>query len=344
MKLGTILFATKLAAAFSGLTVLTLIATALLFRYTAAERLHEHGERLVTAEGTLQAHLLEDELGDEPLTQESARGALRNLPAARQSDMALVALDGEALSMTNPELDLRLTGEERELPCGNRRCIETPQGLGRLLRVPLLRDGQPFATLIIQQRPPVLEYFWSIVIQLLLIHLSAVLLVILLSHRIARPIRVVSRKMNQIAGGDLGHRVRVRGHDEVARMSHSFNAMADRVEGMIRGSKEMLAGVSHELRSPLGRMKLSLEMLRDAGAPKKHIDSIDEDVDTLDAMVDELLTASRLDLGTATLEPAELSLADLARRSWRRLEGRGGAAPPELTIELAPSDLVVRVV
>ena len=63
----------------------------------------------------------------------------------------------------------------------------------------------------------------------------------------------------------------VRGRDEVAALGASFNTMADRIRTMITGQKELMAGVSHELRSPLARMKMSLELLRET---RKAADSL----------------------------------------------------------------------
>jgi len=82
------------------------------------------------------------------------------------------------------------------------------------------------------------------------------------------PLRRMSRSMNRIAAGDLEHRVAVRGRDEVAAMGASLNGMADRTSDMITGQKELLAGVSHELRSPLARMKASSRHLAIPGTER----------------------------------------------------------------------------
>jgi signal transduction histidine kinase len=126
-------------------------------------------------------------------------------------------------------------------------------------------------------------------------------------------------------------------------MGISFNAMADRVSGMVRSGKELLAGVSHELRSPLARIKVSLELLRAEGAPERHVRSIDDDVDALDALVDELLTASRLDLGTATLDREAVPLAELVEQGAARMRGGRDGATAELEIRIDPPDLEVEV-
>ncbi len=157
--------------------------------------------------------------------------------------------------------------------------------------------------------------------------LVAVFLMIAFSVYVTAPLRSMSRSMDRIAAGDLEHRVKVRGRDEGAAMGRSFNAMAERVRGMIVGQKEMMAGVSHELRSPLTRMKLALELLREGKGGEERIASLEGDVDALDALVEELLLASRIDLGAVPLEMEPLGLEDLSRQAWNRVaddaDGKG---------------------
>lgn len=157
------------------------------------------------------------------------------------------------------------------------------------------------------------------VVRVLWIWLAATALMIAFSVWVTAPLRRMSRSMDRIAAGDLEHRVPVRGRDEGAAMGRSFNAMADRVRAMILGQKELMAGVSHELRSPLARIKLSLELLRQGKGGAERLADLETDVDAIDALVEELLLASRIDLGAVPLEPEDLDLADLCREAWTRV-------------------------
>lgn len=152
---------------------------------------------------------------------------------------------------------------------------------------------------------------------------------------ITGPIRRMSRSMDRIAGGDLEARVPVRGHDEVAGMGHSFNAMAERIRGMITGQKELMAGVSHELRSPLARMKLTLELLRQETAGGERVADLEAEVDELDSLVEELLLASRIDLGSVPLEVETLDLGQVAERAWSRVDATAKARGITLQLRLA---------
>jgi two-component system sensor histidine kinase RstB len=124
-------------------------------------------------------------------------------------------------------------------------------------------------------------------------------------------------------------------------MGRSFNAMADRVELMIGNQKELLAGISHELRSPLSRMKLSLEMLREAGAQRARVDAVDAEVDALDALVQELLVVSQLELATASLELGTIAVHDLIEEGWKRVAAV--AKETRLQIDVQPDAGELRV-
>jgi signal transduction histidine kinase len=94
--------------------------------------------------------------------------------------------------------------------------------------------------------------------------------------------------------------VEVEGRDEVADVARSFNQAAQRIEELVTAHRSLLANASHELRSPLARMKMAVSMMGDMPADRaeqlKH--EIHEDIRELDALVEEVLLASRLDART----------------------------------------------
>lgn len=137
------------------------------------------------------------------------------------------------------------------------------------------------------------------------------LLVIPVSRFISKPINELRDSAQRIAEGDLSHRARVKGKDEIGRLGRAFNHMADRVEKMIRGGKELTAHVSHELRTPLTRIRIAEEMLRDKAERQncegleRYLDDIREDIEDLDVLIGRILTLSKFDLKEKllTLEP-----------------------------------------
>jgi len=167
------------------------------------------------------------------------------------------------------------------------------------------------------------------------IAIVAMAVMILIAIYVTAPLRRMSRSMDRVAAGDLDHRVKVRGNDEGAAMGRSFNAMADRVRTMLLGQKELMAGVSHELRSPLTRMKLSLEMMRRETTTEARIQELEDEVDELDDLVEELLLSSRIDLGARSLKTERLDLADLCASAWERVEHRANQQGMSLRTEIA---------
>ncbi len=174
------------------------------------------------------------------------------------------------------------------------------------------------------------------VVTVLQLGLVAAVLMIGFSLYVTAPLRRMSRSMDRIAAGDLEHRVPVRGRDEVATMGRSFNTMAERVGAMLSGQKELMAAVSHELRSPLARMKVSLELLREGKGGAERLADLETDVDALDALVEELLLTSRIDLGAASLRPERLELETVCNEAWGRVAPEAEATGASLQLRLDP--------
>lgn len=132
-----------------------------------------------------------------------------------------------------------------------------------------------------------------------------------LSLGITRPVRTATDAMARVAEGNLGHRLPVDGPPELAILGRSFNAMADRVDAMLRRERELLAGLSHELRTPLARLRLQTELMRESGSDAGKLDLVEANLSELDALIEEMLTLSRLELGQIPLSPEPLALREL---------------------------------
>ncbi|MDM7993306.1 MAG: ATP-binding protein [Candidatus Fermentibacter sp.] len=106
-----------------------------------------------------------------------------------------------------------------------------------------------------------------------------------------------------IASGDLSARVRTEAHgDIVDSLGKTFNGMADRIQTLISSHQELLGMVAHETRTPLARMRLSLELMRDRGraADPARLGVMEEDMASMDALLTELLTFNRLSRADGT--------------------------------------------
>lgn len=129
-----------------------------------------------------------------------------------------------------------------------------------------------------------------------------------LARRLTRQIEAVAAGVDRFGAGDLAARVGVPGDDEVARLGASFNAMADRVTGLIDAHRRLLANASHELRSPLTRIQMALA-LHDASPDATLLRDIRQDCAEIDAHIEEILLASKLDaVGIPLRESVDLAV------------------------------------
>ena len=145
-------------------------------------------------------------------------------------------------------------------------------------------------------------------------------------RRLTRRLETLKHGVEQFGAGDLGHRVDAGGRDEVAAVAGSFNRAAQRIEDLVRTNRALLANASHELRSPLARLKMAVAMVEDAAPAQREAlrYEIDRDIRELDGLVEEVLLASRLDAQVALrIEPVDLLglLVEEAARVGASAEG-----------------------
>ncbi|OWQ93875.1 hypothetical protein CDN99_00060 [Roseateles aquatilis] len=136
-------------------------------------------------------------------------------------------------------------------------------------------------------------------------------------RRLTRRLESLKAGMEQFGGGDLSFRVQDAGKDEVAALATSFNRAAEQIETLLRSHKSLLANASHELRSPLARMKMAFAMLDDASPAQRARlgQEINTNIAELDALVEEVLLASRLEGGAQSLRREPVDLIAIAAES-----------------------------
>ena len=169
--------------------------------------------------------------------------------------------------------------------------------------------------------------------------------------RLTRRLQDLRRGVEQFGGGELGHRVAVNGSDEVAAVAASFNQAASRIEALVRSHQSLLANASHELRSPLARMRMAVSMLDDAQPAQRESlkREIDRNVGELDALVEEVLLASRLDALRDLEHRDEIDLLGLVTEEAARVGATvvgpgGGGAPLDRTPAVGDERLLRRAV
>ncbi|MCA3180628.1 MAG: HAMP domain-containing sensor histidine kinase [Burkholderiaceae bacterium] len=166
-------------------------------------------------------------------------------------------------------------------------------------------------------------------------------------RRLTRRLERLQQGVEALGAGDLSARVEVKGRDEVAALAASFNRSAERIEALVAAQKSLLANASHELRSPLARLKMATALLSDpqaapAGEAQRRAlrDEVELNVAELDALIEEILLASRLDAAGAPVarEPVDLLalLAEEAARARATLSFDGDAATAPIRVDGDP--------
>lgn len=171
---------------------------------------------------------------------------------------------------------------------------------------------------------------------------------VVLGSSVARPLDRIARTARALGSGDLGARTGLARTDEVGAVARAFDDMADRVAALVRAQTELVANVAHELRTPLARIRVALDLADDgdAAVARESLSEIAEDLAELERLVEDVLAAARVELagadrsGAPPLRRARVDMAEVARAAAARLEGHhaGRRVSLELPAALPPVD------
>ena len=153
---------------------------------------------------------------------------------------------------------------------------------------------------------------------------------------LTRRLQALRKGVEVFGAGQLQHRVAVEGRDEVAALANSFNDAAQRIEDLVTSNRSLLANASHELRSPLARLKMAVSIMADMPAERaaQLKDEIHQDIAELDALVEEVLLASRLD-ATTEMSRQPVDLLGMVTEEASRV-GAEVDIPPDVGRSLQP--------
>ncbi|MGO9127160.1 MAG: ATP-binding protein [Terriglobales bacterium] len=178
-------------------------------------------------------------------------------------------------------------------------------------------DGHHY-TLVIELPPTPSGMFGPHGLPIFIGILSSGLVCYLLARYLTSPIVRLRAATQKLAKGDLAARAGVpqsRRHDEMAELMRDFDRMAERLEELVNAQRRLLTDISHELRSPLARLNVALELARRRSGPEagSALDRIDRETNRLNQLIQKLLTIARLDGGGEFIQKSPLHLQDLIR-------------------------------
>jgi len=143
--------------------------------------------------------------------------------------------------------------------------------------------------------------------------ISSGLVCYILARYLTSPIVQLRGATQKLASGDLTARAGMPGshrHDEMAELMRDFDRMAERLENLVNAQSRLLTDISHELRSPLARLNVALELARQrSGAEARSaLDRIDREANRLNELIQKLLTIARLEAGGESIEKVPVHL------------------------------------
>jgi len=275
---------------------LALLASIVVFAIAAGVLWRQLGEAHGPHEiaSTLAANVLPDPHAGRAAQQ----AALEKLAPNLKADVSLYAPDRSLLaSVGKPVAPPERPGWQRPWRDGPAWAVRLADGRWLVARI----AGH--------ERHPAFGLFFGLALLAAAVGVGAYPVVRRLTKRLER----LQRGVDALGAGELSARVKVEGRDEVARLAESFNRAAARIEALVGAHKALLAHASHELRTPLARIRMALELGKDR-------QEVERDIAELDALIDEVLLASRLDALSSLEITEQVDLLALAAEEAARYD------------------------
>ncbi len=130
-----------------------------------------------------------------------------------------------------------------------------------------------------------------------------------LTRYLVKPIIKLRNTTKDFADGDLQARSGVKRGDEIGQLAKDFDEMAERIESLITSQTRLTRDISHELRSPLARMNVALELAKNTPNNETFLNRIETESNRLNEMISNILTLSKLESKSETIDKRELNLA-----------------------------------
>jgi len=197
------------------------------------------------------------------------------------------------------DADARLVSHWKVLAAPERDSVDTPAGNVEYLAVPLKGDGRVLGTFVVAAFTDVLQRPYNdAFVAAGVVGVAVLLIGSLLAWRMAesvlRPVSALTQTAQGISETDLTQRIEVRGHDELAGLATTLNAMLDRLERTLSSQRRFLDDAGHELRTPITIIRGHLELLEDDPEERQAtLALVMDELDRMGRMVNDLILLSK---------------------------------------------------
>ncbi|KAM3090482.1 ATP-binding protein [Phormidesmis sp. 146-35] len=166
---------------------------------------------------------------------------------------------------------------------------------------------------------------------------------LLLSRTVTRPLQILHRQTQRLEAGDYTARSWLKGNDELAQLSHLLNQMADKLVETLAAlqsqeavRRELVANVSHDLRTPLATLRIGLEAVIDGVVDgekaQQYLKRACRETDYLSHLVEQLLLLAKADAGQLQIQPEAVSVVAIAQECFSRMQASANKAGLELKL------------
>jgi len=155
---------------------------------------------------------------------------------------------------------------------------------------------------------------WFLQPEHIFVVLAGVLLCYWLAFHLTRPVRQLQRAVESFGRGDLSARVGSKRRDELGRLARTFDRMANHTETLLAAERRLLLDISHELRSPLARLNVAIELARSGDDLNTALNRIQKESDRLNALVSQLLEVTRAEGDPSALRHEPVRVDELVQQ------------------------------
>lgn len=300
----------KIFLSFLGILIITEIAIFGLFVFYAGRQFRQDYERYNQSRFQMAKEMLEFQVSKTPIIEIEDNPLLieyvNKLGHTFKTRIWITSSNNEVLYKSFPgKIPSNLVERYKKQKVGRnyeRRLFRKDNSFVLYRNSPIQLVNEKVTFHMVFHNHPPFEHKGRFALGLIAIGLFIAVLIFPVSRLISKPIKILTNSTKRLESGDLGHRTKVKTKDEIGELASAFNRMAEKIEGMVKTGKELTAQVSHELRSPLARIQIAVELLKDRlhsttdTETVTHLKEIQEDVEELDRLIGRILELSKLDL------------------------------------------------